>query len=219
MYHKGYISVRAQRAALLFKSIGWTAVAPIVITDLILPVLHMLSYRKNGISENLYSSILHLTQVFLPFCSVWWVIFMLRNFVEADGREVLSVNRYKHSPSDALILFAIYIGNLVLLYGCYTILFPRMALEFVKMFLICFFFFGVTYLFAKISGSMIVMVLLDAFLVIANFVFGGKYDAFPLYFSLESISGQLLLARYLPFGILGIVFIMGSRLMQKGIKS
>ncbi|NLP47536.1 MAG: hypothetical protein GX345_01170 [Clostridiales bacterium] len=140
---------------------------------------------------------------------------MMRNFVEVQGKEVLYVNRYKNSVWDATLIFGLYCLMISLPYAVYMLLFPGMKLEFIKMLMICFFFFGLTFFLAGLTGSMPAMILVNLFLVLINFLVGSYNSKFPIYYSLEVVTTSALLTHYLPLAALGGVFLLLGKLLIK----
>lgn len=215
MHSKGNLRLRTQRIILIFKSMGMTAAVPPLVVLLVMPSLLYLSYRREGVSEALYVSILEITQVFLPFFCSWWIIFMMRNFVEAQGKETLYVNRYKNSVLDVTLIFGLYCLMISVPYAVFILLFPGMKLELVKMLMICFFVFGLTFFLAALTGSMPAIVLVNLFLVLINFLAGSYNSKFPIYYSLEVATTSALRTQYLPLAVLGGVFLLLGKLLIK----
>lgn len=212
---KGDLKLRTQRILLIFKSMGVTAFVPPLVVLLVMPSLNYLSYRSEGVSESFYYSITQIAQALIPlFCS-WWTIFMMRNFVEVQGKEVLYVNRYKNSVLDATLIFGLFCLMISLPYAVYMLLFPGMKLEFIKMLMICFFIFGVTFFLAGLTGSMPAMILVNIFLVLINFLVGSYNSKFPIYYSLEVVTTSALLTHYLPLAVLGGALLFLGRLLIK----
>ncbi len=78
---------------LSLKNVGAVRFAPLVLFDVLYPIL-LCSMRFNGTEpEMIEVYLLQMSQVIFPFFSAWDVIFVLREYNESEGNEVLFVNK------------------------------------------------------------------------------------------------------------------------------
>lgn len=75
------------------------------------------------------------------------ILFVLREYVEGEGNELLYVNRYKLKFFDILALFVFYLLCVGVLYLLFSIFVPHMYLEYIRIFCVCVFYFGFVYFF------------------------------------------------------------------------
>lgn len=104
------------------KSLKLLYFVPLVFLFIILPFSTVGDINRYGIDEHTFFVTQINFQVYIPFMSIWWIIFGLREYVEGKGKELLFV--YKKSMiSDFFIIFIWYFIHVVFLFIMYAILF------------------------------------------------------------------------------------------------
>ena len=220
MHIKEDITLYLKRTVLHFKSIGILFYIPLLIVNVLIPVIAYLRYQKSGISELLYTDILQYTQWLVPFFSIWWILFVLREYIEADGNELLYVHSDRCKLKDILYIFVIYILDVGLTFTIYTLLFTSMKYEYLKIITVCIFYLGATYFFTYLTNSITITLLISLFYTLVNLVFGTIGNTcFPMYLSLKKISLERFLSLYLPLAVSGVFLIfIGTLLNKKNLK-
>lgn len=151
-----------QRLYLHLKNMGGLVWVPVAVLDLLYPTLIYLSYRSIGLDEYLMMSIQNISYTYLPFFSVWYVIFALHEYIESDGNELLYVCKQKIRFADVAVLFVLYMINVTLYFVFFSFIFEGIWLAWLMLLCVCFMYFGMAYLLLYASGSvtMSIMVLL-----------------------------------------------------------
>lgn len=108
MYIKKSLKLLFERSIFHLKSLKIIFWIPLVILNVFLPIMNYLQYKTSGFGELLYLNIIQYAQMFIPFCSVWWVIFIARQYVETDGNELYFVTKAKSKIGDYLIPFGAF---------------------------------------------------------------------------------------------------------------
>lgn len=106
-----------------FKSIGLSYFIPVIAMFIYIPVMLYLFYLhgNNDLDYAKYSIYAQLQQV-IPFFSIWWLIFALREYIEGKSKELLKV--YKKSLMfDAIAIYLWYILHIALLIFILSIVF------------------------------------------------------------------------------------------------
>lgn len=106
-----------------------------------------LDFSSSADRDLLFIQVCDFTQYLIPMFSVWWILFVLREYVEGEGNELLYVNRYKLKFFDILALFVFYLLCVGVLYLLFSIFVPHMYLEYIRIFCVCVFYFGFVYFF------------------------------------------------------------------------
>ena len=215
MRFEKHIALSFNRLIYHLKSIGLLFFIPLVIIDILIPILNIMEYSKYGIGEELYIHILQYSQWFFPFFSVWWVLFVLREYIESDGNELLYVHADRCKLKDILCLFILYIFNITILFSIYTVLFPNMIYEFFKILSVCIFYLGITYFFTYLSKSITITLLILILLTLANITFGNNKMVFPFYYTLDSITISLFINSYLPLILIGFLLLFAGTILNK----
>lgn len=216
MHTKRHLSLLLQRCCWHLKNLRLLFWIPIVIINLVLPALAFLRYQKDGIGPVMLVDLVENMMLFLPFLSVWWVIFILREYVEADGCEVLYVCRDKIKLADALCPFLLYLLNIALLYGFFTFLFPSaMPMEYGRMLCICCFFFGLTYFLVFLTKSITITLMLDLIYLIASVLIPLQQPVFPLYHVQQELSIPMFYQLYFPLLAAGLIMTVAGTLINQ----
>ncbi|MGI6746499.1 MAG: hypothetical protein BWY46_01351 [Firmicutes bacterium ADurb.Bin300] len=216
MRNRKNLTLHVHRIILLLKNTKALFFVPVVITDVFIPILNFVSYRANGIGDELYNNIIQFSQIFIPFLSVWWVVFILRDFIDSDGNEMLYVNKKRSLLLDFIAVFFIYIINVIILYVFYISFFPNMKYELIKLLLVCIFYFGLMFFTSKLTNSVTITLFILTFYLMANLMIYGLEGVFPLYYTVRAANRQMLLCNSLPLGFTGVIlFIIGVKIRKK----
>ena len=96
---------------LSLKNVGAVRFAPLVLFDVLYPIL-LCSMRFNGTEpEMIEVYLLQMSQVIFPFFSAWDVIFVLREYNESEGNEVLFVNKRVSAGTICAVIFCAMLLN------------------------------------------------------------------------------------------------------------
>lgn len=203
-----------KRVYMLLRGIGRMFFVPVVFVDILLPVMSALSLVHNGISDNAYTDINKLFQMFIPFFSVWWIAFVLRFFIEYDGCEMLFVRKSRNYFPEIAGTAILYIFNISILYLIASAFFGHMIFELVKIIFVCIFCFGVLYFFVRLTFSVNFSLLIVLIYVILNMTVYQMNGKFPLYFNLSPVSESGLISSFI-LCVIGIMLMILSRLFPR----
>lgn len=105
------------------KSMGLSYFIPIIIIFFYIPVMLYLFYL-NGNNDIEYAkySIFAEMQCIIPFFSIWWLIFALREYIEGKSRELLKVYK-KLLMFDSSVIFIWYVLHITLIILIMSIIF------------------------------------------------------------------------------------------------
>lgn len=194
-----------RRAILHLKSIRKLAFVPIILTDIIFPTIIFMFSKETGGSEELYWYIVEYSYLFFPICSIWWPIFILREYLEADGNELLFVNTCRIKAIDIYAVFFIFMLNVVGQYIIFATLFPLMIFEFLRILCCCIMYLGISYTIAFFSKSVtltLMMMLLYTVIIITE---QDNYFNFVFFLSTEPISTKIVFEICIPQISLGFL--------------
>lgn len=215
MFIKGYLNPYLMRLFYHSKNIGILFWIPVFVFIFLIPFLNYLAYTRNGIDEDLYLNIIRYGQWLMPFFSVWHVIFILRESVEAEGYELFYMTGHRLKITDVLGIFGISLIFITLLFMVYGLMLPNMWLEYLRILSICFLFlgivYGVTYWFKSITPTILILILY----VFGTTVMVNHDPVFLLFYTLEVMSWQLFLSHYLILVVMGGLFFMTGHVASK----
>jgi len=227
MLTKRHLNPYFMRLFYYMKNIGGAFFVSFFVFMGLIPILNYLEYTITGVSLALYFNISQHAQQLMPFFSVWHVLFVLRESVEAEGYEWFYMKQQGIKLSDVLGILSINFMLITGLFIFYNHLFDsavfytssgsihiNMWWEYVRILSICFLFLGITYGVTNLFKSITPTILLLLIYTVASMVF---YADFPLFFfKYEVISWELLLDHYLVLVLAGgAFFFVGWRASKK----
>ena len=220
MYFKRNLKNIFFRFALHLKSLGLIALVPLIITNLISPLLAYLVYGRYGISINLQISIREFSQLLFPLASVWWPMFVMREYIEGDGKELFYINKTNSILFDLFFLFIVELLNIILVFSIYVWLVPQLNYDYIRIVIICLLYFSVILFVGFITNSSATTIFFVILYYIVNVFLGrGQNSAFLIYFSSEPLTKKSFLSNYLPLLIISVfLMIFGIVLNRKKIK-
>ncbi|MBD5543439.1 MAG: hypothetical protein HDR01_04120 [Lachnospiraceae bacterium] len=125
------------------KEMGFVYVVPMLVLFLVLPVWFCFILRNDLLdASRQYEQFLSVTEVIVPFFSVFWIVFSAYDWVESDGRELYYL--YEKKPDRVAgfyaLLFHVPVLFTYLIYGCFL---KGFFYEYVRISAICIFFQGI----------------------------------------------------------------------------
>ena len=200
---------------LSLKNVGAVRFAPLVLFDVLYPIL-LCSMRFNGTEpEMIEVYLLQMSQVIFPFFSAWDVIFVLREYNESEGNEVLFVNKRVSAGTICAVIFCAMLLNISIMMAASCLLIPDFVFEFMRIIPACVFFFGMCGFIISISKSAAISILGGVLYLIANYKFCINKEVPMLYMSFGLVSSELVLQSCLPLLVLGIALAVAGNIISK----
>lgn len=99
---------------------------PLFVLGVVLPLLSVFFYRHySGDYEEFISNITLQMHVWIPMCSVWWVILLFNDFFEDEGNELLYIYfRPKQLFAEHISIVILYVASIVVFFGLFRIFVP-----------------------------------------------------------------------------------------------
>lgn len=187
------------------KSLHKVALIPLAVAYILIPAVNIIAWKNYGIDYSLYINIIQFTQLFLPFFSLWWAFFVLREYVEGEGCELLYVYDKSGQTFIAFLLWLEYIICLIPLYTVYFLCFRMMAAEYVRIVCESLLMFGMLYfIFNLFRSAAITLIPVFVYLII-NVT--AKTESVFLFYSLNEITGFQSLEKYFIQALIGVFMI------------
>lgn len=216
MRFKRYVKNLFFRSFLHLKSIGVLAFIPLIVINVILPLLTYLVYRQYGKSSRLEISIQEYSQWLLPLACVWWPMFVMKEYIEGDGKELLYINKPCNKLLDLFLLFAVSTLNVSLIFLGYTFLIPYMKYEYLRIVVICFLYFSMVYAIGFTTNSSALTVLSVVLYTLTNIYYGrGQNKNIFIYLSTQRLTVKSFISNYVPLLVIGIVLIIFGIILNK----
>lgn len=190
---------------------------PVVGMNVVVPLLNYRAFLKAGPDEMalLPLEFHQLMAVTAPVLCVWWAIFVMREYVESDGAEVLYVCHARHKIWDAMALFLLFLIDISILYAVYIHFFSEMWRSFCMILCVCVFIFGLSFVLIFLTKSVSITLMIILLYVIVSILFVEERNIFP-FFSANSIAApKLLKGFYLPLGASGLILSAGGIILNR----
>lgn len=183
MCNKWYINIHKERIVLLLKAQKLFALIPIIFINIIIPTISSTIYVKKGVGDELNLNINQILPLFIPFFSCWWVIFSLKFFYEDKGSEILYICSDKTKILDLSLLFLLMLLDIILSVIPYFFIIKGFIVIFLKLVLICIFYFGLSFCITAVSKSITPTLLTLIVYILLNTVSPFNETIFPFYYS------------------------------------
>lgn len=200
---------------LSLKNAGAVRFVPLVLFNVLYPLL-LCSMHFNGTEPDMIEVyLLRMSQMMFPFFSVWDVIFVLREYNESEGNEVLFVNKKVSARTICAVIFCAMLLNVSIMMAASCLLLPDFVFEFVRIIPACVFFFGLCSFIVAVSKSAAISILGGALYLIANYMLCINREVPLFYMSSGLVSSELIFKSCLPLFVLGIVLAVAGNVMNK----
>ena len=211
MHYRKQLIIFLERVYFLLKNIGHLSFVPIVLVNIIIPVLTYFAYNKYGFANEFYQHISELTQIFIPFSSIWCPILILKEFIDSNGNEILLMGKKKKSSLIIAMIFLFFCCNVTILYIVFHFAFSLSFIELLKILLVSMFYLGTMVLCANITQNTSITILLLVLYTLSNFIFYKFQGIFPFYYTNVETTEIIILRNSLPLALIGILeFITGT---------
>ena len=186
------------------RSLGGLFWIPPAVINGVMPLLSLAVLRRYAEAEVRYAEILQYTLWLFPFFSVWWSLFIMREYVESEGNEVLYLAGGRSKLTVLLPPFLLCLADEALVLAVLSRAVPGVMKEFWRIGTMGFCYFGVVYFLLFLSGTVLcpLMVLL-LYTLISAVETDSVFPAF--YVTCTPLTAALYKERYLAFLLLGLV--------------
>lgn len=205
MYYRKRLILYCERVYFLLKNTGIVSLVPLLVINIILPVFALFLYRARGLCDEFYKSISELSQIFLPFSSIWIPVLISKEFTDSDGKEILSMGRKSKNIWIILLMFLLYCCNIFMVFTLFNLLFSVQYAELVKIILVSVFYFGCTIFVSRITQNTSVTVLLLILYTLSNFIFYKMQGVFPFYYTNVPTTVTMIENTLLPLSLIGVL--------------
>lgn len=186
MCYRKNIAICLRRICLLVKALRRAALVPLLVLNVIIPTLLFLIYFRNGMCDELSLTANRLYGVFLPFMLCWCPIFVQKFFFEDPGNELLFVNKNRNKTTDLVLILLMEICVEFILLIPLFVFVKGFLVYWLRLVLVSFFYFGISYLISFVSRSITPTLLVLIIYTLINLFPIAQIVKFPFYYSPES---------------------------------
>lgn len=205
-----------RRLFLYFKNMKWMVFIPLIMADVLIPLLAYFSYISEDV--DFFSVVMLSSYLLIPLSSSLWSLFILKEYVEGKGNELLYVGKNKVKLLDCLIPFLLFFVTIIIQFAFYINVDDAFKFAIIKMFFVSLLYFSLTYFFAfltkSVPATLMVLIVYD----VVNCILGIRIkNVFLLYCNLEPFSQTGLYSNLLPMFLLSLAFIFAGVFLNKRI--
>lgn len=204
-----------ERIYIHLKSIKILFFVPLVAVHIFLPIISIISYHNKNL--DFYMTVMEYSLIIMPISSVLWSLFILREYVEGKGNELLYVVKNKNIFLDCFVVFLLFYFTIVIHFLIYSLINKMFICEIIRLFAICLFFFELSILFVFLthSVSLGLMALTGYSLLNILLDFQKFSNKFIFYYDLEPYSKDLFFEQSVPMFITAIVISFFNAILYK----
>lgn len=195
------------------KTIGRIRFVPYFVINLYLTFMVISLYMNQRDSFLAQEQVINQVEAFLPFFSVWNVTFIIKEYIESEGREVLYTMKKRKMMFVILLYESVWIINSIIMLLIYSIFFSVLRIYMVKLLFTTVFFLGLicflSFLFKSTSPALLVSLVY----LIYNVFSRGKDYNFLLYITIAPEDNMVLSS--LPLFVIGILLIISAQIIIK----
>ena len=203
---------------LQLKSIRLMAFVTIVAADLLLPLIAVASYQSERL--DFYETVMKYGMMLIPVLSIIWSLFSLKECIEGKGNELLFVGKNRLKLLDCFVMFALFYATVVPQFIVYSLIDAVFLTQIIRIFAICFFFFGVAYFLVFLTKSISLTLMCLIIYAISNMLISSRSKlAFMLYFDIQPYGRDAFFSQSLPLIVLSVMLLfIGAVLNRKYCK-
>lgn len=196
---------------LSFKNLKGYYLIPVIIVLVFLPILTIGITYMVGDVEGSRILVFREIEKFVPLLSLWWIVFIFKEYVEGDGNELLYCvgGSGKVKLTQVLLAFFWYVTHIGALFLGYSIFWDNIFLEFLKIVIQCFFFTSSFYmLIYTLKSTTISFMLLLVYKLFALFTNSGISNYISVFEKGEHINLSIIATKYLIVLIVAFFFLI-----------
>ena len=195
------------------KTIGRIRFVPYFVINLYLTFMVISLYVNQRDSFLAQEQVINQVEAFLPFFSVWNVTFIIKEYIESEGREVLYTMKKRKMMFVILLYESVWIINSIIMLLIYSIFFSVLRIYIVKLLFTTVFILGLICFLSFLFKSTAPALLVSLVYLIYNVFSRGKECNFLLYTTITPEDNMILSS--LPLFVIGILLIISAQIIIK----
>lgn len=206
-----------QRLYFHLKNLHWNFYIPLLIADAFLPFICLIAYMGEKTRPLFAMTVMQFSLIILPICSIWWVVFINKDYIEGLGNELLFVCKNKIKAFDTFIAFVLFFAMSIFQFAFYIKADSSLRYEPIKLFCICFFFYCLVQFLTYLTKSIPITLLIVLVYAVGNPIVAYSIDAvyFPMFYDITPLTKESAKVCSLPMVIVGMILLMISILFNK----
>lgn len=186
---------------------------PIFVLYIIIPIVNIGMINMSGNINSAYILIFREAERFIPIMSIWWIVFVFKEYIATDGNEILYCieESGKVKLYYIALIFIWYIFHVGILFLIYGIFWDNIFFEFTKITIQSFFFSSLVYmLIYTFKSTDISFMFVLIYELLSIFVNSKLSNYISIFENGKRITFQIITTKYLLVSILGILFLLAG---------
>lgn len=203
---------KIDKTIFLLKNIGVLRFVPLIFLDVITPLLILICALYG---ENMTDNLLTIVNYIFPINSVWFSLFVIKEFIESEGREIYYILGKVNILKESFNFFLILYFNIVFLLIIICILMPEFVFEIIRITAACLFYFAIIYFVSMISKSTSIALFFVIIYTLINVIFKTHEIKFLIYSTVNLINKVELFKISIPLLTVSIIMIIIGKIFEK----
>lgn len=214
MDNREKIGILIRQRLCIIKGMGILFWFPVLINNILVPIMVFISYSNYGYGEKTYNNIVYYVQIFSPFFSTFWIYLHMVKYIDTKGKEIFYItNRIKMKEIIFLYIFYIFTNTVPFIW--YIKMYSRLVFEWLHLIMVYFFLCAMAYCMCYLFRSValaILPVLCYTFLAIT-----GSDRVVPVwsYYEPNGMEIEMFREKYVWFLLGGIFFLVAGRFLNE----
>lgn len=168
-----------RRLYLELKNLRFYYFVPLVVLFILVPLTVLAALKQYGDSFPSFSVI---CQLYIPCFSPWWSLFILKDYLNSPGKEVLFVYKQRRDSllGKTIILWVLYVLHILAVFFAATFLFDFVWFLFIAIIIQCMFLTALAYFLAILLQNTFVPLITD-FTYSLIFMLAGGYSPLNIF--------------------------------------
>lgn len=213
MPDKKYLN-KFDKTRFLLKNIGILRFVPLIVLDVIIPLLIFMNVLDG---ENTEKNLLTIVHYILPLNSVWFSLFTMKEFIEAEGKEIYYMLGKVNILAEAFKFYLILFLNVLFLLIIICVIIPEFSVEIFRIFAACLFYFSIVYFVSMVSKSTSIALFFVVLYTLINVIFRTHEVQFLIYSTINLPDRAQLIEICIPLLIISFIMIVIGKAFEKRI--
>lgn len=213
MPDKKYLN-KFDKTRFLLKNIGILRFVPLIVLDVIIPLLIFMNVLDG---ENTEKNLLTIVHYILPLNSVWFSLFTMKEFIEAEGKEIYYMLGKVNILAEAFKFYLILFLNVLFLLIIICVIIPEFSVEIFRISAACLFYFSIVYFVSMVSKSTSIALFFVVLYTLINVIFRTHEVQFLIYSTINLPDRAKLIEICIPLLIISFIMIVIGKAFEKRI--
>ena len=215
MADNGFMIKKLQSLKYMMKSLGIISVIPIIVNNIITPIMVFITYQYYGMDEHTLNNIIYYVQILSPFFSTFWIYMNLIKYIDINGREIFYMKN-KVKIKEVIMLFLVYTLLSSVPFIWYIKMYPKLVWELIHLIIVYLFLASLAYFLSYLLKSVLYAIIPTlCYTFLSMTLLKNNKVAVWSYYEPNGMSVNALKEKYVWFIIMAILFLIVGGILNK----